>query len=183
MRNRRAGRKAAGAAALALLAGAACEREHRDFREVPPGASVPGIVRTSQIQAGPPTADPTATVYEENAWAVAEGKRLFNWFNCSGCHSPGGGGAMGPPLIDDQWIYGSAPENIFETIQQGRPNGMPSFRGRIGAADTWRLVAYVRSLSELTPFDTWSGRGDNLEAANPDPERRPVTKPTTEPPK
>jgi cytochrome c oxidase cbb3-type subunit 3 len=167
--------------ALAALL-AACEREDRDFREVPPGSAAGGIVRTSGLQAGPPTPEATATVYEENAWAVSEGKRLFSWFNCAGCHSPGGGGSMGPPLIDDQWIYGSEPENIFQTIQQGRPNGMPSFKGRIGTADTWKLVAYVRSLSELTPFDTWSGRGDQLEDANPDPERRVTVKPPTQAP-
>ncbi len=163
-------------AATVVLA-SACKREDRDFRETPPGAAPSSPVVTSGIHAGGRAGDPAVTVYEENAWAIGEGKRLYSWFNCAGCHAPGGGGAMGPPLIDDQWIYGSDPENIYQTIQQGRPNGMPSFRGRIGSADTWKLVAYIRSLSELTPPTTWSARGDQMEAANPDPERRPLPKP------
>ena len=41
-----------------------------------------------------------------------------------------GGGGIGPPLMDDRWIYGSAPENIYASIVQGRPNGMPAWGGR-----------------------------------------------------
>lgn len=156
---------------------AGCEREHRDFREAPPGAAVTAAVRLSDLQAGPPTPELTTTVYEENAWAIAEGHRLYNWFNCSSCHSPGGGGGIGPPLIDQEWIYGSYPENVFESIQEGRPDGMPSFRGRISAADTWKLVAYVRSMSELTPPDTWPGRVDVMQEANPEPQEGPAVEP------
>ena len=64
--------------------------------------------------------------YEENAYAIAEGKRLFSAYNCVGCHGHGGGG-MGPPLMDDNWIYGEEPEQIFSTLVEGRPNGMPTF--------------------------------------------------------
>ena len=56
---------------------------------------------------------------------------------------------MGPPLIDDKWIYGSDPDQIFATIMQGRPNGMPSFRGKIPDYQVWQLAAYVRSLGGL----------------------------------
>src|SRR5215210_3521784 len=102
--------------ALALLC--ACEREQRHFRESPPNAQPAGLVRTSTLQPGP-TLDSThlGNVYQENAYAVTEGQQLFNWYNCSGCHANGGGG-MGPPLIDDQWIYGSAPEQVYQTIVQ-----------------------------------------------------------------
>ena len=29
---------------------------------------------------------------EQNAYAIAQGKRLFSWYNCVGCHANGGGG-------------------------------------------------------------------------------------------
>ena len=64
------------------------------------------------------------------AYDLAEGKRLFSQWNCSGCHANGGGG-MGPPLMDRTWIYGSSPESVYSSIVRGRPNGMPSFSGRI----------------------------------------------------
>ena len=159
---------------LAVLVLAACAREDRDFRAAPPGASPPAVIPVGEIQAGPQTRVVHYTVYENNAWAISEGKRLYNWFNCAVCHAPGGGGGMGPPLIDQEWRYGSAPEQIFQTIQEGRPRGMPSFRGRISDDDTWKIVAYVRSLTEHTPIDTWSGRGDVMEEANPEPAEGPA---------
>ena len=96
-----------------------------------------------------------------------EGKRLFAWFNCVGCHAHGGGG-MGPPLIDERWIYGSAPENIYSTIVEGRPNGMPSFRGKIPDYQVWQLVAYVRALGGLAPKDAAPGRNDEMHVGRPE---------------
>lgn len=79
---------------------------------------------------------------------INEGKRLYSWFNCVGCHANGGGG-MGPPLIDDAWIYGSEPIHIYSTIVEGRPNGMPAFGAKIPEDEVWKLVAYVRALGGL----------------------------------
>ena len=153
-------------AALALLGllglAAGCKREERRYRESPPSATPSGVVRVSALQPGTPV-DTThmANPYENNAYASSEGQRLFGWYNCAGCHANGGGG-MGPPLMDDKWIYGSSPENIYTTIVQGRPNGMPSFAGRIPAPQVWQLVTYVRSLSNLTPSAARSARTDHM---------------------
>jgi len=151
----------------------ACEREKRSFRDIPPGAQARQAVQTTDLQAGPKTVDPTVGVYQENAFAVNTGQTYYEQFNCAGCHAPGGGGGMGPPLNDDEWIYGSDPENIFDTVIEGRPNGMPSFRGKIDSAHLWQLVAYVRSMSGLTPPDTWSARKDQMAETRPHREARP----------
>ena len=158
-------------AAAALLA--ACEREQRAFRETPPGATAFPAVQTTELQAGPTTGDPSAGTYQENRWAVSQGNTYFLQYNCAGCHSPGGGGGMGPPLNDDEWIYGSDPENIFATIVEGRPDGMPSFRGKIDNGQIWMLVAYVRSMSGLTPKDTWPARTDHMQETRPEREPAP----------
>jgi cytochrome c oxidase cbb3-type subunit III len=148
---------------LALAALPACQRETRSFRSWPPAADAGTAVRETELQPGPPTRDVAIRQeYEDNAVAVSEGKRLYNAFNCSGCHFQGGGG-IGPPLMDAQWIYGSEPENIFETILEGRPNGMPSFRGKLGNDQVWQLVAYVRSMSGLLAKDVASGRNDDMQ--------------------
>jgi mono/diheme cytochrome c family protein len=55
--------------------------------------------------------------------------------------------------MDNNWVYGSEPANIYATIVDGRPNGMPSWRGRIPDYQVWELVAYVRALSGLVPKD------------------------------
>jgi cytochrome c oxidase cbb3-type subunit 3 len=103
-------------------------------------ALVPGLIH------GASSSDPRAAQYYDNAQAVAEGKRLFNQYNCVGCHSNGGGG-MGPALMDDQWIYGDRLEQIHQTLVEGRPNGMPSWAGKVPDPQLWALAAYVRSMS------------------------------------
>jgi cytochrome c oxidase cbb3-type subunit III len=90
--------------------------------------------------------DPRAAAYYDNADAVNTGKRLFGQYNCSGCHSNGGGG-MGPSLMDDVWIYGGRLEQIHQTLVEGRPNGMPAWGGKIPDQQLWQLSAYVRSMS------------------------------------
>jgi cytochrome c oxidase cbb3-type subunit 3 len=105
--------------------------------------------------------------YEENAWGMGEGKRLYQNYNCSGCHAMGGGG-IGPALMDDKWIYGFTGEQIYSTIVQGRPNGMPAFGGRIPNDQIWQIVAYVQSLSGLTPQDAASSRDDDMSAKKPE---------------
>ena len=158
--------------AFALLLGG-CEREQRRFSE-PAATAVPAdSVRLSQIQAGGASSPPqTRNAYEENAYAVSQGKRLFSWFNCVGCHSHGGGGS-GPALMDDTWIYGHEPANIFATIVQGRPNGMPSFAGKIPEAQVWQLVAYVRSMGGFVSGAAAPGRDDDMQAAGAEATRDP----------
>ena len=150
----------AGAATL-LVALGACQREQRRFRESPPSTS-PSAVRVSALQPGT-VQDTThaAGPYDNIAYHVSEGQRLFGWYNCSGCHANGGGG-MGPALMDEKWIYGSAPEQIYNTIVQGRPNGMPSFAGKIPTPQVWELVAYVRSLSAQNSTGARSSRSDHM---------------------
>jgi len=152
--------------ALAVLL-TACEREQRGYRDIPPGATAFPAVQTSELQAGPKSTDPSAGAYQENRWAVSEGQTFYAQYNCGGCHAPGGGGGMGPPLNDDEWIYGSDPENVFATIVEGRPNGMPSFRGKIDNGQLWQLVAYVRTMSGLTPPDVWPARSDHMQESRP----------------
>lgn len=142
-----------------------CEREKRNVRESPPAAQLRtitmGELRPGHTQLPIATENP----YEKNAVAVSEGRRLYNWFNCNGCHFNGGGG-IGPPLMDDEWIYGSDPANVFATIIEGRPNGMPSYRGRMPDHQVWQIVAYVRSLSGQVRSDVAPGRADSMQSGS-----------------
>jgi cytochrome c oxidase cbb3-type subunit 3 len=99
-----------------------------------------------ELQAGPRVERPVIrNPLEQESNAVAEGNRIFTWFNCHGCHGVKGGGGIGPPLRDPQWIYGSDPASIFQSIAQGRPNGMPAFGGGMSDQQIWRLERYIRS--------------------------------------
>jgi cytochrome c oxidase cbb3-type subunit 3 len=145
-----------------------CEREQRRFNE-PAAASAPvDSVRLTPQQPGPPTpVASTKAPYSENAYALNEGKRLFSSYNCEGCHFLGGGG-MGPALMDDTWIYGSDPANIFSTIVEGRPNGMPAWGSKIPRYQIWQLVSYVRSMSGLVKSDVAPNRNDSMMARPPE---------------
>jgi cytochrome c oxidase cbb3-type subunit III len=139
-----------------------CKREHRVFDPGSSGAQIANGVALNEVRPGGPVSVPDRGPYEESAYAVGEGKRLYSSFNCVGCHNHGGGG-IGPALMDAKWIYGSHPEQIYSTIVQGRPNGMPSFGGKIPDYQVWELVAYVRSMSGQLPTDVAPGRSDEIQ--------------------
>lgn len=163
-------------AALLLVC---CERENRRFAALSAQKASEPSSRAATAQTTP-TERQTASLKPEdpfrgNAWAVAEGKRLFTFYNCAGCHANGGGG-MGPALMDERWIYGSQPAAIYQTIMEGRPNGMPAFRNKIPEPQVWMLVGFVESLSGQLPIDVLPGRGDHMRYSTPE-NARPATMP------
>jgi mono/diheme cytochrome c family protein len=85
--------------------------------------------------------------YEGDKKAINTGAQLFIAYNCLDCHGAEGSGAMGPSLQDGRWHFGGSPGEVFESIYEGRPDGMPAWGGRISNDQIWMLTAYVRSLS------------------------------------
>jgi cytochrome c oxidase cbb3-type subunit 3 len=174
-------RRVLGASLAVVLAcaSAGCERESRPFT-TPANNATPSesASRTSANQPGvalgggvrQPASD--SSPYDENAYGVAQGKRLYRWYNCNGCHANGGGG-IGPPLMDPEWRYGGSPAQVFESIAKGRPNGMPSFGGHIPDDQVWQIVAYVRSMSGQVAKDVAPSRSDTLSPGLPENARPP----------
>ena len=85
--------------------------------------------------------------FEGDRTAIATGGRIFVAYNCVDCHGADGSGAMGPSFQDGRWRFGGSAGEVFESIYQGRPEGMPAWGGRISEEQIWMLVAYVRSLA------------------------------------
>ena len=163
------------------VATVACEREDRSYRPTPVASETREQIAVSTLAPGPePPAIYTSgkgREFENNAYHLSQGKKLFTWFNCVGCHGNGGGG-MGPPLIDDKWLYGGTIENIVATIREGRPNGMPSFRGKVPDDQIWELAAYVRSMSGNVPKDAAPSRNDHMHP-HPSENRTPTSPPVS----
>ena len=148
----------------------ACEREDREYRPDPMATEThEEITQTTLSPNGPPMVKPSGLgeQYLSNAYHVSQGKKWFSAINCTGCHSNGGGGS-GPPLMDDKWAYGGKIENIVQSIREGRPNGMPSWRGKITDEQVWELAAYVLSMSGNVTSDVAPGRNDDLATKPPE---------------
>jgi cytochrome c oxidase cbb3-type subunit III len=102
--------------------------------------------------------------------ALQRGMQAFSAFNCNGCHMGNGGGGMGPALSAGNFIYGGEPANIYLTIVQGRPRGMPAWGSVLPEQVVWDLVAYIQSLKSA-PAPEW---GQTVSASSPDIEQVPI---------
>ena len=152
-------------AAFALLAAAAaCGTDGRVPRREAAPAGASGI---PQVPLRPGIPGPERRVVNPFAGddsSINEGRRLYSWMNCIGCHFEGGGG-IGPPLMDDQWIYGGRPDQIFDSIASGRANGMPAYGDKLVPEEIWRIVAFVETLNP-------DGAGGSDEGEEADSENR-----------
>jgi len=114
------------------------------------GDSLRFIEHSDNLPAGFPSSIKPLLVsnpYEGDKHAITVGGQLFVGYNCLDCHGAEGSGAMGPSFQDGRWHFGGSAGEVFESIYQGRPDGMPSWGGRISNDQIWMLTAYVRSLS------------------------------------
>lgn len=91
---------------------------------------------------------PKLNPYTGNAEAIQQGRTLYLQNGCSGCHGVGGGGGMGPPLLDDEWKFGSDDGILFQLIKGEVPQQtMPAAFGNVlKEEEIWKILAYVRSL-------------------------------------
>jgi cytochrome c oxidase cbb3-type subunit 3 len=157
-----------------LLAAGGCERERRELASTRPADTPPAQTALSPLVAGEADLALRARQehdYQENAYQLSQGQQLYSAFNCVGCHAHGGGD-VGPALMDDKWIYGSEIDQVYLSIAQGRPNGMPAFAGKIPSREIWQLAAYVRSLGGYGSKAARPGREDHLETPMPQAAKR-----------
>jgi cytochrome c oxidase cbb3-type subunit 3 len=153
---------------VVLLALAGCKRETREYATAPV-ENPPPHPTLSTLQPGNPLSQAPSALgrhYENNAYHITQGGRMFRWMNCNGCHANGGGG-IGPALMDAQWRYGGSIDQIHASILEGRPNGMPSWRGKLTDQQAWQLAAYVRALSGNVRKDAAPSRREGMAATPP----------------
>lgn len=115
-----------------------------------PGATLPRGVTLTNPYAGNPA-------------GIATGAKLFISYNCLDCHGAEGSGAMGPSLADGRWHFGGDDSQLFESIYQGRPDGMPAWGSTIAPDQIWMLVSYVKSLNGGKDVTTENFSGKTVE--------------------
>ena len=114
------------------------------------GDSLRFVLHDENLAVGFPLAGKFLTLrnpYDRDKKAIATGAQLFVAYNCIDCHGADGAGAMGPSFQDGRWHFGGSAGAVFESISEGRPDGMPSWGGRISNDQIWMLTAYVSSLA------------------------------------
>ena len=76
---------------------------------------------------------------------VAKGRETF-MANCISCHGQDLTGGIGANLVDDEWLHGGEPIDIFHTITNGVPaKGMQSWQGQLGPRQIAELVSFILS--------------------------------------
>lgn len=126
----------------------------------PPAGNLPPPDEVAAVPLGQPAgaadvpepALSTANPYAGNPQAIAAGKALYMRMNCAGCHAYSGKGNMGPDLTDSYWRYGGTPVQIYKSIHEGRPQGMPAWGAALPPQEIWKLVAYIQSFGGSFPL-------------------------------
>ena len=97
--------------------------------------------------------------------AMEMGSRLFQTY-CMQCHGVTGQGSRDkgfPNLTDKDWQWGGEPEQIVETVSNGRMGVMPPYGGNPeaigGEAGAKEVANYVRSLSGLSHNGDLAAKG------------------------
>lgn len=192
---RAARRDAVLAATLAMLIAGACGRDSQDVR-----GQAQGDVTLPQQQSKVAKATDTTGLPEEGALArvaigdlagignntldadianpyakdasgVAAGNETFVQMNCASCHGYDLKGGMGPDLTDTYWRYGGSPADIYKSIYEGRPEGMPAWGRALTPEQIWKVVSYIQSKGGTYPASLADrGRqgdlGDNVDTTS-----------------
>lgn len=92
---------------------------------------------------------------------IAAGKKVFET-NCAACHRADAGGAIGPNLTDEYWIFGGGIRDVFHTINEGgRPGkGMVSWKGTLKPSEMQQVASYILSLKGSNPKDPKAPDGE-----------------------
>ena len=103
---------------------------------------------------------------EMKAFAVSAGASNFK-VHCAACHGSGAQGAAGyPNLNDDDWLWGSSPDQIVATIGHGvrspvdkdtHQSQMPAF-GKDGVLDDAKIAAVTQYVLKLAKLDHDEGK-------------------------
>jgi len=103
------------------------------------------------------------TVVMLDAAGVATGKTLYTK-TCVACHSPNGGGGVGPNLTDNYTLHGATIQDIFKTIKYGYPDkGMQAWQSNFSPVEIQQLASYVKSLVNTNVAEGKAPQGDLIK--------------------
>jgi len=108
--------------------------------------------------------EPTNNPYHGDAAAIAKGAETWSTI-CVACHTAEGTGLVGPSLVDPYWKYGHSDAELFKTLAEGRPLGMPPWGAQLGTEKIWQVLAYIETLPKRAELGIGSPEYDAAQAA------------------
>ena len=100
--------------------------------------------------------------YTGDAKAIESGREIFRIY-CAPCHGLKAEGGRGPDLTLGSYSAGDKDEDLFRVIMNGVAGSeMPDYSEKLGADNTWRLIAYLRSAAKKDAAG-WKGSAMNGE--------------------
>lgn len=91
--------------------------------------------------------------FHGSAEHIDAGRATFRIY-CSPCHGIRAAGGDGPDLTRGIYEAGDSDANLFNVISDGVPGSeMSAFGGRMNNNSIWRIVAYLRSVTQDEPPD------------------------------
>ena len=96
--------------------------------------------------------------------ATAEAGEAIYATNCASCHGAELEGNIGPSLIDDEWLHGSDPASIYNTITNGvLDKGMLAWGSILGGERIGQVTAYVVKENAEALGRPFPPAGDEME--------------------
>jgi len=74
---------------------------------------------------------------------------MFVWNGCGACHMETSDGPA--RLTDHLWRYGGNTADIYASIADGRPGGMPAYGAKIAGEQVWQIAAYLEKQPSSAP--------------------------------
>ncbi|MCX6944250.1 MAG: c-type cytochrome [Opitutales bacterium] len=105
----------------------------------------PAIIEAKRLAATPAVDDASLWKMSRNPVFVEAGRATFN-STCVSCHTEKLTGGIGANLVDQLWIHGGKPTEIYATVTNGvLAKGMPPWGPVLGGKKITEAVAYVLS--------------------------------------
>jgi cytochrome c oxidase cbb3-type subunit III len=121
------------------------ERAHLGHTNVQAVEQQLAVIEAERLAAAPSVDDASLWKMSRNQIFVKAGRTTFNT-TCASCHTEKLTGAIGPNLVDQLWIHGGRPTQIFATVDKGVPvKGMPPWGPVLGPKKISEAVAYILS--------------------------------------
>lgn len=99
---------------------------------------------------------------------IAAGKDLYNT-NCVVCHRADMGGGIGPNLVDDYWLHGGSPTEIYLVIKNGvLDKGMLAWKDQMTPYQMQNIMSYILTLQGSNPENAKEPQGEKYSGESVD---------------